>query len=58
MTNIRELYNDFTIKLHEYAYTIGAKKRIQIMLDHMLVRPSDIVLYIGGNYGKNNRSLL
>ena len=52
MTNIRELYNNFIVKLQEFTYTIGATKRIQIMSEYIDIRPSDILLDIGGNTGK------
>jgi ubiquinone/menaquinone biosynthesis C-methylase UbiE len=52
MTNIRDLYNNFIVKLQEFTYTIGAKKRIQIMSEYIDIRPSDILLDIGGNTGK------
>lgn len=52
MTNIRELYNNFIVKLQERTYTTGAKKRIQIMLEYMDIRPGDTLLDVGGNTGK------
>ena len=52
MTNIRELYDNFIAKLQEFIYTIGAKKRIQIMSEYIDIRPTDILLDIGGNTGK------
>ena len=52
MTNIRELYNNFIVKLQEFTYTIGTTKRIQIMSEYVDIRPSDILLDIGGNTGK------
>jgi ubiquinone/menaquinone biosynthesis C-methylase UbiE len=53
MTNIRELlHNNFIIKLQEFAYTIGATKRIQIMSEYVDIRPVDIILDVGGNTGK------
>jgi len=52
MTNIRELDNNFIVKLQEFTYTIGATKRIQVMSQHIDIRPSDILLDIGGNTGK------
>ena len=52
MTNIRELYNNFIVKLQEFTYTIGATKRIQVMSGHIDIRPSDVLLDIGGNTGK------
>lgn len=52
MTIIRELYNNFIVKLQEFTYTIGATKRIQIMSEYIDIRPSDILLDIGGNTGK------
>jgi ubiquinone/menaquinone biosynthesis C-methylase UbiE len=52
MTNIRELYNNFIVKLQEFTYTIGATKRIQVMSEYIDIRPSDILLDIGGNTGK------
>jgi ubiquinone/menaquinone biosynthesis C-methylase UbiE len=52
MTNIRELYNNFIFKLQEFTYTIGATKRIQIMTEYIDIKPSDIILDIGGNTGK------
>ncbi|HEY6883989.1 MAG TPA: methyltransferase domain-containing protein [Nitrososphaeraceae archaeon] len=52
MTNIRELYNNFIVKLQETTYTIGATKRIQIMSEYIDIRPGYIILDIGGNTGK------
>jgi hypothetical protein len=52
MTNIRDLYNNFIVKVQELTYAIGATKRIQIMSEHTDIRPSDILLDIGGNTGK------
>jgi ubiquinone/menaquinone biosynthesis C-methylase UbiE len=56
MTNIRELYNNLIVKLQEFAYIIGAKKRIQIMSEYIDIRPSDILLDIGGNTGKTTEA--
>jgi ubiquinone/menaquinone biosynthesis C-methylase UbiE len=52
MTNIRELYNNFVVKLQERVYTVGSKKRIQAMLEYIDTRPGDILLDVGGNTGK------
>jgi ubiquinone/menaquinone biosynthesis C-methylase UbiE len=52
MTKIRELYNNIIAKLQEFIYTIGAKKRIQIMSEYIDNRASGILLDIGGNTGK------
>src|SRR5438067_11543356 len=52
MKNIRELYNNFIVKLQEITYTIGATKRIQIMSECIDIRPGYIILDIGGNTGK------
>ena len=52
MTNIRELYNNFIVKLQEFTYTVGASKRIQVMSEYIDIRPSDILLDIGVNTGK------
>ena len=52
MINIRELYNNFVVKLQEFTYTIGAAKRIQVMSGYIDIRPSDSLLDIGGNTGK------
>jgi ubiquinone/menaquinone biosynthesis C-methylase UbiE len=52
MINIRELYNNFIVKLQEFTYTIGASKRIQVMSEYIDIRPNDILLDIGGNTGK------
>ena len=52
MTNIRELYNNFIVKLQEFTYTIGASKRIKVMSEYIDIRPNDILLDIGGNTGK------
>ena len=46
------MYNKFVTKLQESFLTLGAKKRIQIMLEHIDIRPGDIVLDVGGNTGK------
>lgn len=52
MTNIRASYNNIIVKLQEYTYTIGASKRIKTMSEYIELRPSDILLDIGGNTGK------
>jgi len=52
LTNIRQLYNNFIVKLQEFTYTIGATKRIQIMSEYIDIRPNDVILDIGGNTGK------
>src|SRR5918911_838292 len=52
MTNIRELYNNFIVKLQEFTYTIGASKRIKVMSEYIDIRPNEILLDIGGNSGK------
>jgi ubiquinone/menaquinone biosynthesis C-methylase UbiE len=52
MTNIRELYSNFVVKLQEDACTIASKKRVEIMLEYVDIRPGDILLDIGGNTGK------
>ena len=52
MTNIRELYNNFIVKLQEFTYTIGASKRIKVMSEYIDIRPNEILLDIGGNTGK------
>jgi ubiquinone/menaquinone biosynthesis C-methylase UbiE len=56
VTNIRQLYNNFIVKLQELIYTIGASQRIQIMSEYIDIRPSDILLDIGGNTGKITQS--
>jgi ubiquinone/menaquinone biosynthesis C-methylase UbiE len=52
MRNIRELHNNFVAKLQEFTYTIGAKKRIQIMSEYIVIRSGDVLLDVGGNTGK------
>jgi demethylmenaquinone methyltransferase/2-methoxy-6-polyprenyl-1,4-benzoquinol methylase len=52
MTNIRELYNNFIVKLQEFTYTIGAAKRVQVMSEYVHIRSDDVILDIGGNTGK------
>jgi ubiquinone/menaquinone biosynthesis C-methylase UbiE len=52
MTNVRELYNNFIVKLQELTYTIGAAKRIQVMSEYVDIRSDDVILDIGGNTGK------
>ena len=52
MTNIRASYNNIIVKLQEYTYTIGASKRIKTISEYIELRPSDILLDIGGNTGK------
>ena len=52
MINIRQLYNNFIVKLQEFTYTIGASKRIQTMSQYIDVTSDDIILDIGGNTGK------
>jgi len=45
-------FNKFTIKLEESFLTLGAKKRIQFMTQHIDISPGDILLDVGGNRGK------
>jgi demethylmenaquinone methyltransferase/2-methoxy-6-polyprenyl-1,4-benzoquinol methylase len=52
MTSIRELYNNFIVKLQELTYTIGAAKRVQVMSEYVHIRSDDVILDIGGNTGK------
>ena len=52
MTNIRELYNNFIVKLQEFTYAIGISQRIQVMSEYIDIGPNDILLDIGGNTGK------
>jgi ubiquinone/menaquinone biosynthesis C-methylase UbiE len=52
MTSIRELYNNFIVKLQELIYTIGAAKRVQVMSEYVDIRSEDVILDIGGNTGK------
>lgn len=52
MANIKEPYNKFAIKLQESFLTLGAKKRIQFMIQHIDFTPDDILLDVGGNTGK------
>jgi hypothetical protein len=49
---IKELYNKFVIKLQESFLTLGSKKRIQLMLYYIDIRPSDVLLDVSGNIGK------
>jgi ubiquinone/menaquinone biosynthesis C-methylase UbiE len=51
MANI-EPYNKFAIKLQEPFLTLGAKKRIQFMTQHIDITPGNILLDVGGNTGK------
>jgi hypothetical protein len=52
MTNIKEPYNKFAIKLQESFLTLGAKKRIKFMTQHIGITHDDILLDVGGNTGK------
>ena len=52
MTSIRELYNNFVVKLQESIYTVGAAKRVQVMSEYVDIRSEDVILDIGGNTGK------
>jgi hypothetical protein len=52
MANIKEPYNKFVINLQESFLTLGAKKRIQFMIQHIDFKPDDILLDVGGNTGK------
>jgi ubiquinone/menaquinone biosynthesis C-methylase UbiE len=52
MTNIKEPYDKFVINLQESFLTLGAKKRIQFMIQHIDFTPDDILLDVGGNTGK------
>ena len=46
------MYNKFVTKLQESLLTLGAKKRIEFMTQHMDITPGDILLDVGGNTGK------
>jgi ubiquinone/menaquinone biosynthesis C-methylase UbiE len=52
MINIKEAYNKFVIRLQESFLTLGSKKRIQLMLHYIDIRPNDVLLDVGGNTGK------
>src|SRR5262249_44222238 len=52
MINFKEPYNKFVIKLQESFLTLGSKKRIQLMLHYIDIRPNDVLLDVGGNIGK------
>jgi ubiquinone/menaquinone biosynthesis C-methylase UbiE len=52
MADIKEPYDKFAIKLQESFLTLGAKKRIQFMTQHIDITPDDILLDVGGNTGK------
>ena len=52
MIEIKEAYNKFIIKLQESFLTLGSKKRIQLMFHYVDIRPSDVLLDVGGNTGK------
>jgi ubiquinone/menaquinone biosynthesis C-methylase UbiE len=52
MTSIRELYNNFIVKLQELIYTLGAAKRVQVVSEYVDIRSEDVILDIGGNTGK------
>jgi 16S rRNA A1518/A1519 N6-dimethyltransferase RsmA/KsgA/DIM1 with predicted DNA glycosylase/AP lyase activity len=52
MINFKEAYNKFVIKLQESFLTLGSKKRIQLMLHYIDIKPSDVLLDVGGNTGK------
>ena len=52
MANIKEPYNKFVINLQESFLTLGAKIRIQFMIQHIDFKPDDILLDVGGNTGK------
>lgn len=51
MINIKEAYNKFVIKLQE-SFLTPSKKRIQLMLHYIDIRPSDVLLDVSGNIGK------
>lgn len=44
--------SDFILDLQEFVMAINARKRIQLLLRHILVKDSDIILDVGGNTGK------
>jgi ubiquinone/menaquinone biosynthesis C-methylase UbiE len=46
------MYSTFVIKLQESFLTLGAKKRIEFMLQYIDITPGDILLDVGGNTGK------
>jgi len=52
MANIKEPYDKFAIKLQESFLTLGAKKRIKFMTQHIGITHDDILLDVGGNTGK------
>lgn len=46
------MYNKFVTKLQESFLTLGAKKRIEFMIQYIDITPGDILLDVGGNTGK------
>ena len=52
MINIKEAFSKFVIKLQESFLTLGSKKRIQLMLHYIDIRPNEVLLDVGGNTGK------
>jgi len=52
MANIKESYNKSILRLQESFLTLGSKKRAQLMLQYIDIKPWDVLLDIGGNTGK------
>jgi ubiquinone/menaquinone biosynthesis C-methylase UbiE len=46
------MVENFFLRLQEFVSTIGASKRIQLLLQYVDIKPNDIILDIGGNTGK------
>jgi hypothetical protein len=41
MADIKEIYNKFVVKLQESFFTLGSKKRIELMLKYIDITPGD-----------------
>jgi len=52
MANIRESYNKSIPRLQESFLTLGSKKRAQLMLQYIDIKPREALLDVGGGTGK------
>lgn len=46
------MVQNFFLRLQEFVLTIGARKRIHLLLQYVNIKPNDVILDIGGNTGK------
>jgi hypothetical protein len=46
------MVQNFFLRLQQFGLTIGTRKRIQLLLQYVCIKPNDVILDIGGNTGK------